>query len=122
MKMLTWIILILLLMTPRANAYWEEVTVEKDGSITIIGHYSNELEVERARLLGVLAQKRNQLAALVDQRERKERWLIEGRYAHEVKLKEIEEETSANFLEAVRLEASMNRNSQGEYIYVNNSR
>ena len=109
-------------MTSRASAYWEEMWVDENGMTHIVGHTESEGEREVARLVEVRNRKMNQLYAKEQNDYYTLKWLIDTKNSHEAELKAMEERTSANYLEAVRLEASMNRYSDGENIYINNSR
>lgn len=122
MKVLVCIIFIMAMMAPLALAWEHEMWVDDEGVTHIVGKPSYAGEAEVMRLREVKRIKELELLAKKECENRQLRWLIETRNSHEVELKEIEEQTSANFLEAVRLEAEMNRDSRGELIYVNNSR
>jgi len=119
-----WIVIFLMIMmtAPRAGAWEEKSWVDEEGCLHIVGTPTVEGERELADLTNKLNLAKAKLASVKEDNNRMLRYLVETRNAHQVEMKEIEEETSLNYLRASMNLLRYAERGNGESIYINNSK
>ena len=122
MKKLFLLLLVIMMLAPRAGAWEERSWVDEEGCLHIVGTPTVEGEREVADLTNKLNLAKAMLAAKQEDNNRLAMWLVETRNAHEVEMKEIEEQTSLNYLKSTLNLLKYAENDNGQSIYINNTK